>query len=78
MLKLNLNKQCNPLLPDHIYVCGGFDGTVRHSSMERYDITIDQWSPLGNMSVGREGAGLVVANDMLYCIGGYVHVWTLS
>ena len=26
---------------------------------------------LGSMSVGREGAGLIVANDMLYCIGGY-------
>jgi len=26
---------------------------------------------LTSMSTGREGAGLVVANDMLYCIGGY-------
>ena len=54
-----------------IYVCGGFDGTVRHTSMERYDPTIDQWSILGNMTIGREGAGLVVANDNIYCIGGY-------
>ena len=54
-----------------IYVCGGFDGTVRHTSMERYDPQIDQWSMLGNMNIGREGAGLVVANDMIYCIGGY-------
>merc|ERR1711976_845830 len=23
------------------------------------------------MTIGREGAGLVVANDMIYCIGGY-------
>jgi len=39
--------------------------------MERYDPTIDQWTMLASMSTGREGAGLVVANDMLYCIGGY-------
>jgi kelch-like protein 12 len=56
---------------DMIYVCGGFDGLMRHMSMERYDPQIDQWSMVGNMSVGREGAGLVVANDMIYCIGGY-------
>ena len=56
---------------DLIYVCGGFDGSVRHTSMERYDPTIDQWTMLTSMSTGREGAGLVVANDMLYCIGGY-------
>ena len=56
---------------DMIYVCGGFDGSVRHASMERYDPQIDQWSLLEDMSIGREGAGLVVANDVIYCIGGY-------
>ena len=59
-------------ITDLIYVCGGFDGTNRHASMERYDPTIDQWSLLGSMSIGREGAGLVMAYDMIYCIGGYV------
>ena len=39
--------------------------------MERYDPTIDQWSILGTMAVGREGAGLVVATDHIYCMGGY-------
>ena len=47
-------------IADHIYVCGGFDGTVRHTSMERYDALLDQWDIVGNMRVGREGAGLVV------------------
>ena len=44
---------------------------VRHTSMERYDPTIDQWSVLSNMNIGREGAGLVLATDNIYCIGGY-------
>jgi len=62
---------CGVCWTDLVYVCGGFDGSVRHTSMERYDPTIDQWTMLASMSTGREGAGLVVANDMLYCIGGY-------
>ena len=40
-------------------------------SMESYDPATNQWNLLSNMRVGREGAGLVVANDNMYCIGGY-------
>lgn len=39
--------------------------------MERYNPHTDQWSMLSGMAVGREGAGLVVAGDKMYCIGGY-------
>ncbi|KAJ7331856.1 hypothetical protein JRQ81_014036 [Phrynocephalus forsythii] len=56
---------------DMIYVSGGFDGSRRHTSMERYDPNIDQWSMLGDMQTAREGAGLVVANNVIYCLGGY-------
>lgn len=52
-----------------IYVSGGFDGSRRHTSMERYDPNIDQWSMLGDMQTAREGAGLVVANGVIYCLG---------
>uniref|UniRef100_A0A8C5JJJ6 Kelch like family member 12 n=1 Tax=Junco hyemalis TaxID=40217 RepID=A0A8C5JJJ6_JUNHY len=41
----------------------------RHTSMERYDPNIDQWSMLGDMQTAREGAGLVVANGVIYCLG---------
>ncbi len=54
-----------------IYVCGGFDGTSRHSTMEYYDYQLDKWTLLDSTSVGREGAGLVSLGDSLYCIGGY-------
>uniref|UniRef100_A0AAQ4S1H1 BTB domain-containing protein n=1 Tax=Gasterosteus aculeatus aculeatus TaxID=481459 RepID=A0AAQ4S1H1_GASAC len=43
----------------------------RHTSMERYDPNIDQWSMLGDMQTAREGAGLVVASGLIYCLGGY-------
>lgn len=55
-----------------IYVSGGFDGSRRHTSMERYDPNIDQWSMLGDMQTAREGAGLVVANGVIYCLGRYL------
>ena len=54
-----------------MYVCGGFDGYTRHHSMECYNPHLDSWTTLNGMAVGREGAGLVVAGDMMYCIGGY-------
>lgn len=54
-----------------IYVAGGFDGSRRHTSMERYDPNIDQWSMLGDMQTAREGAGLVVASGLIYCLGIY-------
>lgn len=37
--------------------------------MERYDPNIDQWSMLGDMQTAREGAGLVVASGLIYCLG---------
>lgn len=37
--------------------------------MERYDPNIDQWSMLGDMQTAREGAGLVVASGVIYCLG---------
>lgn len=60
------------VIADMIYVSGGFDGSRRHTSMERYDPNIDQWSMLGDMQTAREGAGLVVANGVIYCLGGYL------
>ena len=39
--------------------------------MERYDPTMERWTLLPDMSESREGAGLVVSSDMIYCIGGY-------
>jgi len=61
---------------DKIYVCGGFDGSSRHSTMEFYDQNTDKWTLLDSTSVGREGAGLVSLGDSLYCIG--MHFLTLK
>lgn len=66
------------LFTDMIYVAGGFDGSRRHTSMERYDPNIDQWSMLGDMQTAREGAGLVVASGLIYCLGMSRSFWQLS
>lgn len=63
---------------DQLYVCGGFDGYSRHSSLERFNPLTEQWTMLSAMAIGREGAGLVVASDMIYCIGGYDGTHLLS
>lgn len=50
---------------------GGFDGTVRHTSVECYDPNIDRWSVASNMLSPREGAGLTNMDGVLYSVGGY-------
>ena len=54
-----------------IYVAGGFDGSIRHTTVECYDPTIDRWTIVGETSTGREGAGVVNMDETLYCLGGY-------
>ena len=49
-----------------MYVCGGFDGTSRHSTMEVYEQTLDKWTLLDSTSVGREGAGLVSLGKLYF------------
>ena len=40
-----------------LYAVGGFDGTQRLNSMERYDPEKDEWTNLASMKTTRSGAG---------------------
>lgn len=40
-----------------IYACGGFDGTNRHSSVERYCPVKNQWQMVREMTSVRSDAG---------------------
>lgn len=62
---------CISLNSGLIYVCGGFDGQTRLRALEVYHPKIDEWRVLEEMTTAREGAGLVVADGTLYCLGGY-------
>ena len=56
-------------LDGHVYVVGGSDDTSRLHSVERYDISRDQWSPVPPMSTARNGVGVTaVGGKKLYNI----------
>ena len=40
------------------YVIGGYDGRVVHRSVERFDSATRTWSPVADMSIGRQSAGI--------------------
>lgn len=54
-----------------MYVVGGSSESSRLSSAERYDVSCDQWSSLPEMSVARNGVGVIVAGGIVVC-GSFV------
>lgn len=57
---------------DHyIFACGGFDGAVHLSSVERYDSQTNQWSNVTSMSVRRCYCGSAFIRGRIAVIGGY-------
>ena len=48
---------CAAELDGDIYACGGFDGTNRHSSVERYCPGKNQWQMVADMTSIRSDAG---------------------
>ena len=41
------------LLDGHIYAVGGWEGSSRLDSVERYEIDSNTWTPIANMKLGR-------------------------
>lgn len=40
-------------------------------SVERYDLRLDEWTPVPEMSVCRSGPGIAVLDGVMYVIGGF-------
>lgn len=55
----------------YIYVIGGYDGSDRLSSCEKYNPTTDEWSTICEMSEKRSNFGIEIIDDMIYAIGGF-------
>lgn len=55
----------------YIFACGGFDGTVHLSSVERYDSQTNQWTNVTSMSVRRCYCGSAFIRGRIAVIGGY-------
>lgn len=57
--------------PGHVYVCGGFEGALALSSVERLDPTVGIWEALPPMQEARQYTCAGVVNGRLYVCGGW-------
>ena len=58
-------------LEQFIYAVGGYDGTSQLSSMERYDVGLDQWTAITSMNCPRSALSVSVVENRIYAIGKY-------
>eukprot|EP01043_Picozoa_sp_COSAG02_P028238 COSAG02_NODE_1703_length_11241_cov_845.206695_9_plen_619_part_00 len=58
--------------PKHIYVMGGYDGSSRLDTAEKYDPATDRWTPIASMGSVRYAHASVVINGFIYVMGGRV------
>lgn len=61
-----------------VYAMGGFNGSIRLSSCEKYDPSTNLWTSILDMSHQRSNFGIEVLDDMIFVIGGYNGLYTLS
>ena len=54
-----------------IYAIGGYNGIWISRTVERYDVTKNQWYDCGEMKEVRSDAGVAVLNGLIYVIGGF-------
>lgn len=53
-----------------LYVIGGQDRTIHHSTVECYDPSDNSWRLVANMHHARSGVATVVYENHIYAIGG--------
>jgi hypothetical protein len=53
-----------------LYICGGYDGNYKLSSVEVFDPAIGTWQNAGKMTNARTYFSLFVFDDELYAVGG--------
>jgi len=54
-----------------IHAIGGFNGTSRMTSGEKFDPERNTWTTLPDMRTPRSNSGIEVVNDQLLAIGGF-------
>ncbi|EDW45830.1 GM10083 [Drosophila sechellia] len=63
---------------NQLYVIGGFNGTARLSTGERFDPDTQTWHFIREMNHSRSNFGLEIIDDMIFAIGGFNGVSTIS
>ena len=60
-------------MDQYVYVVGGYDSTYQLSTVERYDVEIDQWQVLSSMGRPRSALSVVVVQNYLLAIGKFIY-----
>lgn len=61
----------------YLYAMGGHDAPASNPSasrfdcVERYDPKTDTWTMVASMTDGKDGIGVILFGDKLFCVGGY-------
>ncbi|XP_060872936.1 ring canal kelch homolog [Metopolophium dirhodum] len=67
------------VLDDRIYAVGGdIIGDSQLNSAEVFDVSVQEWRFISNMSTGRMNLGVAVLNNLLYVVGGYNYPFALK
>lgn len=59
------------LCPGHVYVCGGFEGTLALNSMERFSPVVQKWETLPPMMEARQYTCAGIIMGRIYVCGGW-------
>jgi hypothetical protein len=70
-IELVAEQAAEPEQPEVAYVMGGQGTGGTSSSMERYDVSSGQWSPVAPMGTRRSASGTCVLAGELYVTGGH-------
>ena len=54
-----------------IYAVGGYDSTNQLSTVERYDVEINQWDMIAPMNSPRSALSVAVVNGLIYALGKF-------
>uniref|UniRef100_A0A2K5ZWB2 Kelch like family member 5 n=2 Tax=Cercopithecinae TaxID=9528 RepID=A0A2K5ZWB2_MANLE len=61
-----------------LFAVGGIDSTKGATSIEKYDLRTNMWTPVANMNGRRLQFGVAVLDDKLYVVGGRDGLKTLN
>jgi len=56
---------------NQVYVCGGFNGSLRVRTVDVYDPVKDVWTTVQPMEARRSTLGAAVLDNMVYAVGGF-------
>ena len=56
---------------NQVYICGGFNGSLRVRTVDVYEPVKDVWTTVQPMEARRSTLGAAVLDGMVYAVGGF-------